>query len=82
MLCVDHFSSHNSQVERCVTVDVDTMRLYIKTALQQEADDLLVSKSSAEMKGNVVLVVLSIYYVGYRVRSMQLLNHNFYSITL
>ncbi len=50
----------NLQVERCVTVDVHRVRLYVKGALQKEADNLLVSKSRAEMKGNMVLVVLSI----------------------
>lgn len=48
------------QVQRCVPVDVDGVRLHVKVALQQETHNLVVTETSAEVERNVIFVVLCI----------------------
>lgn len=49
------------QVQWCVSVDVDRVRLHVKAALQKEAHNLLVTKAGAEVERNVILIVQSIH---------------------
>lgn len=49
------------QMQRCVPVDVDGVRLHIKVALQEKTDNIAVTVARAEVKRNVVFVVLGIY---------------------
>lgn len=48
------------QVQRRVSVDIDRVRLGLRAALQDEANDLFMTKARAEVEGDVVFVVLGI----------------------
>lgn len=48
-------------MQRCVSVDIDRVRLGLQVALQDEANDVLVTEAGAEVEGNVIFVVLGIY---------------------
>lgn len=50
------------QVQRRVPVDVDSVWLHVKVALQEEVDHLVMTEAGTEVEGNVVFVVLGIYW--------------------
>jgi len=49
------------QVQRCVPVDVDRVGLSLKVAHQQEAHDLLVAETGAQVQGYMVFIVHSVH---------------------
>lgn len=49
------------QVQRCVSIDVDRVRLHIIVALQKEVHNLLVTETGTEVERNVILIVQSIH---------------------
>lgn len=52
------------QVQRRIPVDVHRVRLYIKAALQKKADNFMVTKTSTEVEGDVIFIVLGIHWWG------------------
>lgn len=70
--CVQQLGSHTTnlyidtgnhlQVQRRVPVDVDSVWLHVKLALQEEADHLMMTEAGAEVERNVIFVVLGIHW--------------------